>query len=409
MNVKLQEDYTMGINVFNERKNILYRRKMPSKAVILAALFCMVFSLAGCSLAPKEEEVLAPILKEPPKVVFNTIEVKTSTFEIKKEVTGTMVSTYQKDLSFQNSSGRLKSLNVTVGDKVKKGELLAELLTADLGTQIKEQELLLKQAQLALETLKLNGQKDLDILELQLDSLKLNLKNMNSISDAYSKEEIKVLKEQIQEKEISYKNSVETQKNNIKVSENSIALCQLKLDTLRQNLKDTRIISPIDGVITFITNIQVGSNIDAFDTVVSISDPNALQVLCSVGSDSPFLLGMKVNVKLKDFETTGEVVMTPAEAPSDADEFIKSTIRVKLDKITPDIVFGDYAQITLIQMKKENAIVIDTNLIRNAGERKFVNVLEDGIKKEIDIEIGANNQTQTVVEKGLSVGDLIIK
>ncbi len=398
----------MIISLLNSRRNITYYRKKLFKVFVFSLIFSMI-SLAGCSLVPKEEEVLAPILKEPPKVVYNTIEIKPSTFEKKLETTGTMISTYQKELSFLNSSGRLKSINVNVGDNVKKGELLAELLAADLDTQIKEQELLLNQSKLELETIKLNVQKDNNILKKQLDSLKQKLEKMKTISDAYSKEEIKDLQDQIEEKEITYKDSVSIQKNNIKAQENSIKLCQLKLDTLRQSLENSRIIAPIDGVVNYITDIQEGSNIDAFTTVVCLADPKALQVSSTVGTVSPFLLGMKVNVKLKNLETEGEVVMTPAEAPLDANEFTKSTIRVKLDKLTPDIVLGDYAQITFYQMKKDNVIVIDTNLIRIAGDRMFVNVLEDGVRKERDIEIGAQNQTQTLVEKGLSVGDLLIK
>ncbi len=394
--------------LLNSRKNITYHRNKLCKVLVFLLIFSTI-SLSGCSLVPKEEEVLAPVLKQPPKVVYNTVEIKPTTFEKKIEATGTMISTNLKELSFSNSSGRLKSINVNVGDTVKKGDLLAELLSADLDTQIKEQELLLNQSKLELETIKLNFQKDNSLLKKQLDSLKQKLEKMKTISDAYSKEEIKDLQDQIEEKEITYKNSVDIQNNNIKVQENSIKLCQLKLDTLKQSFENSRIIAPIDGVVNYITDIQEGSNIDAFTTVVCLADPKALQISSTVGTVSPFLLGMKVDVKIKNLETKGEVIMTPAEAPLDANEFTKSTIRVKLDKLTPDIVIGDYAQITLFQMKKENVIVIDTNLIRIAGDRRFVNVLEDGVKKERDIEIGAQNQTQTSVEKGLSVGDLLIK
>ncbi|QNU67382.1 biotin/lipoyl-binding protein [Ruminiclostridium herbifermentans] len=404
----------MMIRVFISRRNFtynrkkLYIRKNLNKVVVFSLIFSMIF-LAGCSLVPKEEEVLAPILKEPPKVVYNTIEIKPSTFEKKFETTGIMISANQVELSFSNSSGRLKAINVNVGDHVKKGQILAELITEDLDTQIKEQELLLNQSKLELETIKLNNQKDNNILKKQIDSLKLKLEKMKTIPDAYSEEEINDLQNQIEEKEITYKDSVHIQENNIKVKENSINLCQLKIDTLRQNLEDSRIIAPIDGVVNYKTNILVGSNIDAFTTVVSLADPKALQVTSTVGAVSPFLLGMKVNVRIKDFETEGEVVMTPADAPEDASEFTKSTIRVKLDKLTPDIELGDFALITYYQMKKENAIVVDTNLIRIAGDRKFVNVLEDGVKKERDIEVGDQNQTQSLIVKGLSVGDLLIK
>ena len=172
----------MSIKLFSSIRNITYNKKKLFRVSAFSVIFSMIF-LSGCSLAPKEEEVLAPILKEPPKVLYSTIEIKPSTFERKFETTGTMISTSQIELSFSNSSGRLKAINVNVGDNVKKGELLAELLTADLDTQIKEQELLLNQSKLELETIKLNSQKDNNILKKQLDSLKLKLEKMKMYTD----------------------------------------------------------------------------------------------------------------------------------------------------------------------------------------------------------------------------------
>ncbi len=390
-------------------KSNTYLTKVISKILVSSILISMIFSLSGCFLIPKEEEVLAPILKEPPKVVYTTVEMKKSTFEKKAELSGTFISVSKKDLSFLNASGRLKAINVKLGDTVKKGDLLAELISGDLVDQIKEQELLQKKSQLSLETIKINAVTDNKILEKQLNSLRTELENMQFTAESYSKKEINDLKEQVEEKDITYKNSLALYKNSIKVAENDLALCQLKLDTLRKKLDDTRIISPTDGVVSFITDVQEGNNIDAYATVVSISDPKCLQISSTVEPVNPFQLGMKVSVKVNDFETEGEVVMSPANMPSDASDSIKNTIRVKCAKLPSEVKLGDYANITLYQIKKENVIVIDKNLIRIANDRKFVNVLEKGLKKERYIEVGDENNTQSIVVKGLSEGDLVIK
>jgi len=98
---------------------------------LLIIMFVIIFT-SSCSFIPREEEVLAPPLKEPPKITYDYIELKRGTIEEKVQCTGYFVSVNQKDLSFKNQSGRLKGIYVKLGDKVKKGDLLAELFNENL-------------------------------------------------------------------------------------------------------------------------------------------------------------------------------------------------------------------------------------------------------------------------------------
>jgi len=390
-------------------RNITYVRKVFTKTLIFVTLGSMILSLSGCSLIPKEEEILAPKLKEPPKVVFDTLVVKRSNFEMFEKVQATFIAARQIDLSFLNLNGRLKSINVTLGDEVKKGAILAELITGNLGNEIKQQEIALKKSQLNINTIKLNGQKDIDISKRQLDSLKKKLKSMESIPDSYSKEEIKDFKEQIEEKEIVYKNSVAIYQNNIKVAENDFDSCQLQLDTLNQSMNNSKLISPIDGTIDYITDIKDGTNIDAYTSIVSIVDTKNLNLSYSGDKSNKFSLGTKVGIILNDFKTEGEVVMTPASIPAKTSEETNPTVYFKLSKLPAGVRHGDTANIILRQVTEDNVIVVNKNMIRTVGDRKFVNVLQNGIKKERDVQVGNENLIEAVVVKGLSEGDLLIK
>jgi macrolide-specific efflux system membrane fusion protein len=369
----------------------------------------MISLISGCSLVPKEEEVLAPVLKEPPKVVYNTIDIKTSTFEKKIQVSGSFVSTVQKDLCFTSSSGKLKKINVLLGDHVNKGAILAELFTDNIADQIKEQELVLKKSQLALEAVKLGGDKDKKLQEREIANLKEKLKTMQAVSETYTSQEIKDVKNQIEEKQFLYKNSIEVYQNTVKASQNDIALILLKLNNLKQQLSNSVITAPISGIVCYVTEKKAGENIDSLTTAVSIADPKALQLVYSGDKSRIFRLGMKVNVQTGGYSTEGEVVMTPDNAPPDASDEVKSSIRFKLAKIPPDVSIEASADITLFQAKKDNVIVIDKTMVRIAGDRKFVNILDKGVKKERDIVVGDENETQFYILKGLSVGDKVIQ
>jgi membrane fusion protein, macrolide-specific efflux system len=327
------------------------------KTLIFGTSIGIILSLSGCFLIPKEEEVLAPPLKEPPQVVYDTQEIVKSSFEKKVQVTGYLTSVTQEDLSFKNSTGRLKTIHVKIGDKVEKGKLLAELVTDDLESQIKLQE--------------------------------INLKKVRMIYDmAVASDDTKF---------------------NIDRSQLDVEFEKVKLDDLKNKLAQTKLISPISGNVDFITDVKVGSFVDAYSTIVTIADPNDLQVAYGDEKVSEFELGMKVDIVINDVKIPGKVVMTPSNVPLDASEKMKSSIIIKLDKLHAGIAIGDSATITLMQIKKDNVIVINKNIIRTIGAKKFVNVIENGLKKERDIETGEENQTETIIVKGLSEGDQIIK
>lgn len=321
--------------------------------------FVTVFILmhAGCTLIPKEERILAPPLKEPPKVVCDTVKINKTTFEKKIEVTGFLISTTQKDLFFKNTSGRLKGIYVKNGDQVKKGTLIAELFTEDLEMQIKLQEICFKKAQLQYDTAVNSGEVKTRIQQLSLD-----------------------LKTEI-----------------------------IKLDYMKSKMALSKLVSPIDGVLDYITSSKEGSFIDTFQTIATVADPNDLQVAYSEDRVSEFEQGMKVDVMINNVICKGEVIMTPQNAPQDADDKTKNSIRIKLESYPEDARMGDNAGISLMIIKKENVIVLNKRSIRSEGARKYVNVLENGLKKERDIETGDENTLEAVVVKGLVEGDLVIR
>ena len=96
----------------------------------IIVLFCCM--LSACSLFPAEEEVLAPPLIEPEEITYRTAEAKIGYIEDSIVRTAYFIPVVDKDHFFTNRSGRLKVIHVKIGDAVKAGDLIAELLTDDI-------------------------------------------------------------------------------------------------------------------------------------------------------------------------------------------------------------------------------------------------------------------------------------
>jgi membrane fusion protein, macrolide-specific efflux system len=342
----------------------LFRSKRslrPTPIVLLLLLTVMISSvLSGCYFFPKEEEVLAPPLKVPDQVTYETIEVRKGTIENTIRCTGTFASVSQKDLFYKERGGRLEELYVHFGDKVKKGEVIAQLETDTILSDIKLQEIELKKARIAYDTAK-------TCLDIEGGS-----------------------------------------KTDLELADLNLQANQIKLDNLKTELDHTRLVSPIDGDVVYVTDVMLGEYINAHQTVVRVADPTKLQVKYSDDKVSSFNLGTKVSIEIDSKQYVGKVVMTPADLPLDANDEAKKSVMISVENLPSDLQIGNSAYISLTLEKQDNVIVLPKQVVNNFVGRQFVNVLKNNIREERDIELGIQNDTEVEVVKGLEVGELII-
>ncbi|HET6485031.1 MAG TPA: hypothetical protein VFH83_01345, partial [Spirochaetia bacterium] len=123
---------------------------------------------AGCFLLPKEEQKLAPPLMEPPQITYETITARRGTILDDFRVSGMLAYANQENLSFRSRTGRLLKRYVATGDRVKSGQLLAELDTDTLTYDISIQEIEVQKARLVAQRATLLNQ---DKIQQQLDAL----------------------------------------------------------------------------------------------------------------------------------------------------------------------------------------------------------------------------------------------
>lgn len=314
-------------------------------------------SLSGCYLFPKEEEVLAPPLVEPPEITYETQEVKRGVIEKKISASGTFVSIEQANMFFKHRGGRLKDIHVKVGDYVEKGQVIAELDSSDLENQIKQQEIQLKKAQTRLSQVKAHS------------------------GDKYEQ----------------------------RMAQYDVELAKLTLDNLKRQLNECKLTADISGNVVYVDlNVSIGDYVDAYQTLIRVADPNKLQLQVTGPDTSSFSLGMEADVTIKKQTYSGKVVMTPADVPLDVPEEQRDIVRIEVDDLPEDVKLGESAQVSLILDKREDVIVIPRNLVRNYMGRKYVLVLEDGLKKERDVEVGLETATEAEIMKGLEEGELLI-
>lgn len=327
---------------------------------------CLTGAITGCSLLPVEEEELKPPLVQPVQAPIKVADVIRQ--DVIRQITG--VATFNSDkkehLFFEEASGRLLKINVKLNDVVKPGDLIAEINTDNLVTDIQL--------------------KENDVEKIQIDLQKQIVEKGEEHPDVRSK----------------------------KIDLNS---AQIQLDKLKSRLQKSRLISNISGIVTGIDeSLKPGDNVTAYKDVVVVSDPTQMQLIY-LGSNAADLaavtVGMPVDIKVGDKQLKGKVVQTPNTRVQTGDSAIDSrnekALIINVEGITSDITMGSPADINIILEKRENSVVIPRGALRTYMTRNYVQVLEGtDSRREIDVEVGIIAPTQVEIIKGLEEGMKVI-
>lgn len=344
-------------NIGGIKNNISVIKKVKSIAAIMLSVI-LAGSLSGCFLLPAEEVALAPPLMAQPKITYQTVEAKLGTIENKIVASATFVSTSQEALFFKYMGGNLKSINVKIGDKVKKGDLLAELDTDTLVSNIKQQEIVVKLNELQLEKIKANPEPN----TFDLQAAQLNLQSV-----------------------------------------------RLKLDDMKRTNEKSKLYSTITGFVVYLDAVNAGDYVNVNKTLITVADPTKLHLKYSGDQAGKFLEGTPLDIKFKGDEYKGAVIASPFNNPADANKNAINTVYIRIDKLATETNIGDTAEVTLTIAKKENVIVISKNLINTYTGRNYVQVMENNVKYERDVELGLETATEVEIVKGIKEGDKLIQ
>ena len=377
-------------------------------AAIIVITGIVLFVSMSQFFFPKEEKILAPPLRKPEEVVYNTYEVKKTSIVNKITCRGHFVPENQVDVSFKNRDGYLKAMYVTAGQMVRKGYILATLDIDTLLNEIKRQALTLKRAEEIRNKLKDISEIDISISRMKLEELKNELEVKYQLKESMAQIDIEKFEHEVAIQEQTFHKSVLEYQYQVSAAEREIEMAQLKLSELELELEKSTIKAPVSGTVTSVAYLNEGEYSPSYKIITSIADPHRLILMYSGSEYDHFRLGMEVDVDINGTLYNGKIIMTPLQVPHDEYEQMKETIQIRIDSLPPDLEIDDHAIITATLEKAENVIVIPKRLVNKYVSRIFVKVLENGLVNERDVEIGIESPSEYEITSGLKEGDLVV-
>ena len=329
---------------------------MKHKIIMSAALIISMTGMTGCFFFPAEEELLEPPTVAIEDIAYSTYTAKQKTIEDKTVATGYVFCKSQYNASFPESGGTLKTIYVTAGQHVEEGDLLAELDVGDLDYLYKQQLLIVQKAQIAY--------------------------NSSGTADA--------------------RLTLEMEQNT--------------LTEYERQLNNSRIYAGMTGEVCFVQDMDPGTTVSAYKTLIKIVDPSQLCIQYSSSNMKSFPLGEEVTITVDGEDYSGCVSKTPTGVKEGLyDDFPAvmkdtSSIYCEFTDGTPSfLTVGQTADITAVFARHENAVVISKTLVKTDGDRTYVTILdENDTKKEVDVTVGITNATEAEILTGLNAGDRVV-
>lgn len=304
------------------------------------------------------------------------------------------------------ASGKIEKIHVVLGQKIKQGDLIAEIDSKNQVNTLNSAQAELKSYQAQLEA----KQVAYNVAKSSYDRLSKLYANKSTSLDELN----------------AAKNNLSAAKAAISEIEAYIQRAKIQVDTAKTNLEYTKILSPLDGTVISIP-VSEGQTVNANQTtptIVQVADLTKILIKpeISEGDITKVKAGMKVEFTTlsdpdKVYHSTIYSV-DPAITTLTDNEYSESVsdtsavyyyANVLVDNPDNHLRIGMTTQNTIIIADEENTLLVPTITLHKEGKETFVNLLTENNKVEKRAVVtGLNDEMNTQILSGLNEGEKVI-
>lgn len=326
------------------------------------------------------------------KTKYLSVPVGKITLQNVVQATGTLEPVRTASLNFK-SDGVIKAIYVKAGDRVEKGQLLAEQDTRELEGELRKAESNLKKAEVDLKNL-LAGAEEEEIAqkqsEVELNRLEYEaaLKDLERQKKLYEAGAASALEVETAERAVaSAKAKLEQSELSLKLlqqggSEEEIAAAQaaveaarIDVEMARLNLEGAKIVAPFDGLVTEVTG-EVGQRTggtiggDGGGVITLVSEELQLRALVNEADVGKVEEGQVVEFTVSAYGTTtfkGEVASIAPQASTQSNVAVFEVV-ISLEDPGHRLRSGMTATANIILARKEDVLAVPAMALSYAEE-----------------------------------------
>jgi HlyD family secretion protein len=326
------------------------------------------------------------------------------------------------------ASGIVKKLLVDAGDKVRKGQLLAQLDKEEIEAQVEQSragaqaaEASLTSAEADYERAKVDAEgPDVPLLkrayERAIGMAKEGVVSTSALEDAQKNYELALNKQNVSKAQAT------VLKAKIAQSQGQLAQDRANLKQLEEQLSYTDIESPIDGVVLS-RDVEMGDAVSSIlvlgssaTLVMTLGDTSSVYVKGKVDESDigKVYLGQPARIKVESFKdkTFNGVVTKISPMGVEKDNVTTFEVRVSINNPGGELKAEMTANAEIILEEHKSVLQIPEGaIIYDKDKKASVEVPDSGAKdgkKKIAVNIGISNGAKTELLSGLKEGDQVV-
>jgi RND family efflux transporter MFP subunit len=291
---------------------------------------------------------------------------------------------------FARTSGYVEKRYVDIGDKVKAGDLLADIIAPELDHQITQAKATLAQNQATLQ--QTQASRELAQVTNNRDS-KLVTQGWLTLQQGDND-----------------RLTLQAQQAAVAVAQSNIAAQEAQIRVLEQEKAYQRVVAPFDGVITQ-RNIDNGSLVTSGSTFMfTLQHPNVIRTQVFIPQDEAFGVAPGVDAVVRVPEIPDRGFPGKVTRIASALQPGSRTLLTEIDVPNPDGALspGIYCTVELYIPRKTPAMIIPADAVVFDHNGLHVAVVENGIAHLQKITIARDFGTEVEVHEGVKAGDQVI-
>lgn len=292
-------------------------------------------------------------------------------------------------------TGAVSNLSVTTGDTVKKGQLLFVIDNNDLSVSVAKSSASFAQAQSSVQS-----------AEASLAQVKADLSDAKKSDSGKSSAAKKALREKVEAAEAS-----------LNASHQNLNAAGADLGNQRRNAGKRNVTSPIDGTVNAV-NIKNGDDLSKLSSGSSrlvpiiIGDLGTLKAQVQVNEvDIPNVsIGQKAMLTfgaIDNFSLSGKVEKMDSLGTI-TQGVVTYSITIGFDALDPRIKPGMSVSASIIIGVKQDVINVPNSAVKTQDGVSYIEILVNQTPQQKPVEIGASNNTDTEIIRGVAVGDTVV-
>ncbi len=304
-------------------------------------------------------------------------------------VVGNLIGDQTVDVA-PKTGGRVESMNVQLGDRVRRNQLIAKIEDNEIVEQV-------KQAQASMEVAKATirqREADLKVAEVNFERSKNLFGRQLLAKQALDDAESRYLSAQAQ----------------LDLAKAQTTQTGARLEELEINLRNTRIVSPVDGFVGK-RNVDAGAWVSQNAPVVSVVDIARLRIVANVVEKDLRLVNAGDQATIEVDAYPGEIFrgriarVSPVLDPATR----TATMEVEIPNVDYRLKPGMYARVVLMIEERQNALLVPKISVVDVDGKRGVFVADaDNKARFLPVKLGLEDAERIEIVEGLKAGDQII-